>query len=51
MTNKEYENRLNEEADDAFCQALYKAYLEDDSPDKHETITMEALAADLGITL
>lgn len=41
----------DEEADDAFCQSLYASYLADDSPDKHETISIEQLAADLGVEL
>ena len=40
----------DEEADDIYCQELVDQYLADDSPDKHETISIEELGKELGIT-
>lgn len=37
--------------DDLYCQKLYENYLNDPDPEKHETITIEALAAREGIDL
>lgn len=37
--------------DDLFCQKMYKDYLNDPDPEKHETITIEELAAREGIDL
>ena len=37
--------------DDLYCEKLAEAYLNDDSPDKHETITLEELAKREGIEL
>jgi len=42
---------LDDIAEDAYCTMLYEEYLNDDSPDKHESITLEELADELGITL
>ena len=37
--------------DDFYCEKLVEDYLNDDSPDKHETITLEELAKREGIEL
>ena len=37
--------------DDLYCEKLVEDYLNDDSPDKHETITLEELAKREGIEL
>ncbi len=37
--------------DDLYCQKLYEDYLNDPDPEKHETITIEELAAQEGIEL
>lgn len=37
--------------DDLFCQKMYEDYLNDPDPAKHETITIEELAAREGIDL
>lgn len=37
--------------DDLYCQRLYEDYLNDPDPEKHETITIEELAAREGIDL
>lgn len=37
--------------DDVYCQKLYEDYLNDPDPEKHETITLEELAAQEGIEL
>ncbi len=41
----------DEAEDDAYCAGLYQDYLNDTDPHKHDTITLEALAADLGVQL
>ena len=41
----------DEAEDDAYCAGLYQSYLNDADPHKHDTITLEALAADLGVQL
>lgn len=41
----------DESEDDAFCAGLYKDYMEDQDPHKHDTVSLEALAADLGVVL
>ena len=42
----------DEEAeDDAFCEGLYQSHLNDPDPESSETVTLEELAADLGIKL
>ena len=38
-----------QEADDIYCQELVDQYLADDSPDKHESISIEELGRELGI--
>ena len=37
--------------DDLYCQKLYEDYLNNHDPEKHETITLEELAAREGIEL
>lgn len=37
--------------DDLYCEKLVEDYLNDTSPDKHETITLEELAKREGIAL
>lgn len=37
--------------DDLYCQKLYEDYLNDSDPEKHETTTLEELAAREGIRL
>lgn len=37
--------------DDLYCQRLYEDYLNDPDPEKHETITIEELAAREGVNL
>ncbi len=37
--------------DDLYCQKLYEDYLNNPDPEKHETITIEELAAREGIDL
>ena len=37
--------------DDRFCEKLVDDYLNDDSPDKHESISLEEFAAQEGIAL
>ncbi|MBR0280062.1 MAG: hypothetical protein IJQ81_00545 [Oscillibacter sp.] len=37
--------------DDLYCEKLVEDYLNDPSPDKHETITLEELARREGIEL
>ena len=41
----------DESEDNAFCAGMYRDYLEDQDPHKHDTISLEALAADLGASL
>lgn len=42
---------IDEEADDAFCADMLKEYMEDPDPHKHDTISIEDLAAELGVKL
>lgn len=37
--------------DEIFCENLYQKYLDDESPDKHDTIPLEDLAKELGVEL
>lgn len=37
--------------DDLYCERLLEDYLNDTSPDKHETISLEELAAQEGVNL
>ena len=41
----------DESEDNAFCAGMYRDYLEDQDQHKHDTISLEALAADLGVSL
>ena len=41
----------DEAEDDAYCAELYQDYLNDADPHKNDTVTLEALAADLGVQL
>lgn len=38
----------DEAADDAFCEALYDAYLNDNDPEKHDTVSLQSFAIDAG---
>lgn len=40
-----------EASDDAYCEKLLKDYLDDPSDDKHESISLEKMAEELGIEL
>lgn len=42
---------VDEAADDAFCMQLVEAYENNISPEKHDYVTLEALAAELGVEL
>ena len=37
--------------DDLYCERLVEDYLKDTSPDKHNTITLEELAKQVGVEL
>lgn len=37
--------------DDLYCERLVEDYLNDTSPDKHDTITLEELAKQVGVEL
>lgn len=37
--------------DDEICEAMMREYLEDDSPDKHDTVSLEDFAAEMGINI
>jgi len=41
----------DEMEDDLYCERLAEAYLNDTSPDKHETISLEELAKREGVDL
>lgn len=41
----------DEAEDDAYCEGLLEAYQNDPDPHKHDTVTIEQLAADLGVAL
>ncbi len=41
----------NDIEDDMFCEELYRAYLADESVDKHEAVSVEDFAAELGVLL
>ena len=41
----------DEMEDDYFCEQLYQKYLDDPDPEKHQTVTLEELAAQEGIEL
>lgn len=40
-----------ENEDDLFCKKLVEDYLNNDDPEKHETVTIEELAKELDIKL
>jgi len=42
---------IEDAEDEEICQAMLREYLENDSPDKHETVSLENFAAELGINL
>lgn len=42
---------LDERLDDAYCAGLYAEYLNDPDPEKHETISLQDYAKELGIPL
>lgn len=42
---------VDEANDDMYCEKLLKDYLSDEAPDKHESVTLEQLAGELGIEL
>lgn len=42
---------IEDAEDDEICEAMMREYLEDDSPDKHETVSLEDFAAELGINI
>ena len=41
----------DEAEDDAFCEKLYKDYLNNPDPEKNETISLEEFAAQEGVQL
>jgi hypothetical protein len=45
------QDAISETEDDAFCAKLYQDYLNDQDPHKHDAISIEELAKDLGVTL
>lgn len=50
----EYKNKWqfdDEIEDERYCEKLYQDYLDDPDPDKNETISLEELAEQEGITL
>lgn len=42
---------IDETVDDAFCMQMVERYENNTSPDKHDYVTLEDLAADLAATL
>lgn len=43
---------LNEEAaDDAFCEQLAETYISDNDPEKHDAVSIDDFAKELGIEL
>ena len=48
LKGMEFDDELE---DDLYCEKLVEDYLNDPSPDKHETITLEELARREGIEL
>ena len=44
----EFDDEMEE---DIFCENMVQKYLNDDSPDKHDTITIEEFAKQEGIVL
>uniref|UniRef100_UPI004025C7D4 hypothetical protein n=1 Tax=Faecousia sp. TaxID=2952921 RepID=UPI004025C7D4 len=50
----EYKNKWqfdDEIEDERYCEKLYQDYLDNPNPDKNETISLEELAEQEGITL
>lgn len=41
----------DEEMDDRFCEEIVQNYLDDTDPGKHDAVTVDALANELGISL
>lgn len=48
LKGMQYDDELE---DEMFCKRMAEEYLEDDSPDKHESVTIEDLAEELGVKL
>ena len=44
-------NLIDDAEDDEICEAMMREYLEDDSPDKHDTVSLEDFAAEMGINI
>jgi len=42
---------IDEALDDSFCNRLYEEYLNDPDPEKDESVSIQELAAELGIAL
>ncbi|MBQ9521734.1 MAG: hypothetical protein IJR72_04090 [Oscillospiraceae bacterium] len=52
MSEREQAKQISASLDDnLYCEKLVEEYLNDTSPDKHETITLEELAKRAGIEL
>lgn len=41
----------DEAADDAFCEELLQKYEQDDDPEKHDAISLEDFAEELGLNI
>ncbi len=41
----------DEAEDDLYCKNLYETYLDDQDPQKCDSVSIESLAADLGVKL
>ncbi len=44
-------NTIDESEDDLFCENLLNNYLNDSSPDKHDSVSLEKFADELGINI
>lgn len=42
---------FGDKADDAFCKKMVKDYMDDSDPEKHDSISLEDYAKELGIDL
>lgn len=42
---------IDDAEDDEICERMLNDYLNDDDPDKHETISLDYFATELGISL
>ena len=42
---------IDEALDDSFCNRLYEEYLNDPAPEKNESVSIQDLAAELGISI